>query len=50
MNIKKRLDLEVKKRNSIDEVSVDKLDPILVARRYNNPIISLICALFAMVM
>ena len=47
MDIKKRLDIEVKKRNSVDEVSVDKLDPILVAHRYNDPTISLICALFA---
>jgi len=47
MDIKKRLDLEVEKRNSVDEVSEDKLDPILVAHRYKDPTISLICALFA---
>ena len=47
ISIKKRLDEEVKKRNNSDEVSVDKLDPILVAKRYNDPCISLICALFA---
>ncbi len=47
MDIKKRLDLEVEKRNSVNEVSVDKLDPILVAHRYKDPTISLICALFA---
>lgn len=47
MDIKKRLDIEVKKRNSIDEVSADKLDPILVAHRYKDATISLICALFA---
>jgi uncharacterized protein (TIGR02757 family) len=45
--IKKRLDAEAKKRDNINEVSVDKLDPILVAHRYKNPTISLICALFA---
>jgi len=45
--IKKRLDEEVLKRNTKDEISVDKLDPILVAKRYNDPCISLICALFA---
>jgi len=45
--IKKRLDEEVKKRNNVDEVSEDKLDPILVAHRYKDPTISLICALFA---
>jgi len=47
LDIKKRLDLEVEKRNSVDEVSEDKLDPILVAHRYKDPTISLICALFA---
>ncbi len=46
-SIEKRLDTEVKKRNSIDEVSEEKLDPILVAHRYKDPTISLICALFA---
>jgi uncharacterized protein (TIGR02757 family) len=45
--IKKRLDEEAKKRNNANEVSVDKLDPILVAHRYKDPTISLICALFA---
>jgi len=45
--IKKRLDAEVEKRNTTTEVSVDKLDPILIAKRYQNPTISLICALFA---
>jgi len=47
VDIKKRLDLEVKKRNREGEVSADNLDPILVARRYRDPGISLICALFA---
>jgi uncharacterized protein (TIGR02757 family) len=47
MDIKKRLDAEVLKRDRYDEVSKDKLDPILVARRYNDESISLICALFA---
>ena len=47
ISIKKRLDLEVEKRNKTDEVSADKLDPILVAHRYKDPTISLICALFA---
>lgn len=45
--IKKRLDTEVERRNSVTEVSEDKLDPILVAHRYKDPTISLICALFA---
>lgn len=47
LNIKNRLDEEVKKRDTLDEVSKDKLDPILVAYRYQDPTISLICALFA---
>ena len=47
LDIKKRLDIEVEKRNSSDEVSLDKLDPILVAYRYEDPTIALICALFA---
>ena len=47
MDIKKRLDIEVHKRNREGEVSVDNLDPILVAHRYKDPTISLICALFA---
>ncbi|MDQ7045143.1 MAG: TIGR02757 family protein [Sulfurimonas sp.] len=45
--LKFRLDAEVIKRNTITEISEDSLDPILVAKRYNNPSISLICALFA---
>ncbi len=47
MNIKERLDLEVVKRNREGEISVDKQDPILVAHRYRDPTISLICALFS---
>jgi len=47
VEIKKRLDLEVEKRNKKGEVAIENLDPILVAHRYRNPTISLICALFA---
>lgn len=47
MSTKERLDAEVLKRNTSSEVSEDNLDPILVAKRYNDPIISLICALFS---
>lgn len=47
MDIKELLDREVEKRNSVDEVSEDKLDPILVAHRHKDSTISLICALFA---
>ena len=45
--IKERLDAEAKKRDDVDEVSQDKLDPILVAHRYKDANISLVCALFA---
>ena len=41
------LDKEVLSRNTSKEVSLDSLDPILVALRYKDPTISLICALFA---
>lgn len=47
MNIKELLDREVVKRNSYGEVSEEKLDPIIVARKYNDETIALICALFA---
>ena len=45
--VKQRLDEEVLKRNTSSEISLENLDPILVAKRYNNPPIALICALFA---
>lgn len=47
MSIKQRLDEEVLKRNSLDEINENNLDPIMVAYRYKDPTISLICALFA---
>ncbi|MBD3797036.1 MAG: TIGR02757 family protein [Campylobacterales bacterium] len=47
MNIKELLDREVVKRNSYGEVSEERLDPIIVARKYNDETIALICALFA---
>lgn len=47
MDIKARLDREVKRRDSIDEVSPEKLDPIIVAYRYKDETIALICALFS---
>ena len=47
MNIKKRLDQEVETRNSNSELSYDKPDPLLIASRYQDETISLICALFA---
>jgi uncharacterized protein (TIGR02757 family) len=45
--IKARLDTEVELRNKTGEVSLDKLDPIIVAYRHNDMTIALICALFA---
>ena len=41
------LDKEVEFRNSKAELSFDKPDPLLIASRYKNEYISLICALFA---
>jgi len=41
------LDNEVKNRNKNSELSYDKPDPLLIARKYNDETISLICALFA---
>ena len=47
MNIKERLDAEVALRNVAGEISLEKLDPIIVAHRYKDETISLICALFS---
>ena len=46
-NIKDRLDIEVEARNSILELSYDRPDPLIVASKYQDETISLICALFA---
>jgi len=45
--LKERLDAEILKRNSSSEVSLENLDPILVAKRHKDSTISLICALFS---
>jgi uncharacterized protein (TIGR02757 family) len=45
--IKKLLEDELKKRNTAFELSYDKPDPLLVAKRFNDEYIALICALFA---
>lgn len=45
--MKELLDLEVAKRNCHGEVCEERLDPIMVAHRYKEPSVSLICALFA---
>jgi uncharacterized protein (TIGR02757 family) len=47
MDVKARLDEEVAKRDREDEVSQERLDPILVAKRHRDPTISLICAMFS---
>ena len=47
INIKKRLDAEVIIRNTFNEVSEEKPDPLLIVKKYNNETIALICALFA---
>ncbi len=46
-NLKELLDSELQKRDTSFELSYDKPDPLLVAKRYNDEYISLICALFA---
>jgi len=45
--IKQILDQEVINRNSKDELSHNKPDPLLVASKYNDESVALICALFA---
>lgn len=47
VEIKQLLDAEVAKRNCEGEVCEERLDPIMVAHKYKDPTISLICALFA---
>ncbi len=46
-NIKELLDKELQFRDSKEELSYDKPDPLMVAKRYNDEYIALICALFA---
>ncbi len=46
-NIKELLEREIKKRNNIYELSFEKPDPLLIARKYRDEYISLISALFA---
>lgn len=45
--IKELLDNEVKNRNTSEELSYDKPDPLLVASRYDDEYVILLCALFA---
>jgi len=46
-NIKLLLDQEVLHRNNFQEISFDKPDPLLIAKKNNEEYISLICALFS---
>ncbi len=45
--VKILLDAEVEKRNSLTELSFEKPDPLLIASKYKDESIALICALFA---
>ncbi len=45
--IKRRLDIEVKKRDSKFELSEKRADPMLVAREFRDERVALICSLFA---
>jgi uncharacterized protein (TIGR02757 family) len=45
-NLKQILEKEVQNRNSIEELCIEKPDPLFVAKRYNDEYIALICALF----
>ena len=46
-NIKELLERELKKRERDDELSLKRPDPLMIAQKYNDEYISLICALFA---
>jgi uncharacterized protein (TIGR02757 family) len=45
--LQQKLDIEVEKRNCFSELCKEKPDPIMVAKKYNDEYIALICALFA---
>jgi len=45
--VKVLLDAEVSKRNTLTELSLEKPDPLLIASKYRDESIALICALFA---
>ncbi len=45
--VKRLLDTEVKNRNDITELSLEKPDPLFIASKYQDESIALICALFA---
>ena len=45
--LKERLDREVDLRNVSDEVTLEKPDPVMIAKTYNDEYAALVCALFA---
>ena len=47
LDIAELLKTEAKQRDSFDELSFERPDPLMVAKKYNDEYISLICALFA---
>lgn len=47
LEVKTLLDKEVQTRNNSFELSYEKPDPLLIAKKYNDESIALICALFA---
>jgi uncharacterized protein (TIGR02757 family) len=47
IELKKLLDNEVLSRNNNGELTLNRPDPLFIAKRYNDEYISLICALFA---
>lgn len=47
VNIKTLLDAEALKRNSSDELTFDRPDPLLVAKKFPDELFALTCALFA---
>ncbi len=47
IELKKRLDAEYETRNSELELSAERPDPLMVAKRYNDESAALACALFA---
>ncbi len=47
IELKTWLDKEVSKRDVVGELSLDKPDPLLIASKYKDSYISVICALFA---
>lgn len=47
MNIKTILDNEIIKRNTKSELSSERPDPIMIAKKYDDEFVSFVCAMFA---